>query len=127
MSGKTSHGTTTADRPASADGRNPAPRLIADGEALRQAVRAAQQAGQTVGLVPTMGALHEGHLSLVDAARGECDVVVVTIYVNPTQFAAGEDFEKYPRDLEADLARLAHAVAIWRLCPATMRCTATTT
>ncbi len=61
---------------------------------------------QRVGIVPTMGALHDGHLSLVDRARRDCDLVVATIFVNPTQFAPHEDFQKYPRTLERDLELL---------------------
>jgi pantoate--beta-alanine ligase len=70
---------------------------------LRAALAAARCEGQTVGLVPTMGYLHEGHLSLIRAARAECDLVVMSLFVNPTQFAAGEDLDRYPRDEERDL------------------------
>lgn len=62
-------------------------------------------------LVPTMGALHEGHLRLIEAARSQCASVVASVFVNPMQFGAGEDFERYPRDLEGDKAKLARAGA----------------
>lgn len=85
---------------------------------VRAAVSAARSAGRRVALVPTMGALHDGHLALVARARELADLVVVSVFVNPMQFGPNEDFGRYPRDLDADLALLEHAGADVLFAPA---------
>jgi pantoate--beta-alanine ligase len=80
---------------------------LQDAAALRAAIRGWRAQGQTVGLVPTMGNLHEGHFSLVKLARARADRVVATVFVNPTQFGPSEDFARYPRTLAQDQAGLA--------------------
>jgi len=72
-------------------------------KSIRNLVKAARSKGKKIGFVPTMGALHIGHISLIEAAVKKCDFVVVSIFVNPAQFGPGEDFEKYPRPLKTDL------------------------
>lgn len=83
------------------------PELVFTVDDLRRRLAIARREGRRVGLAPTMGALHAGHASLVDASRAECGCTVATIFVNPTQFGPNEDYSRYPRTLEADLHLLA--------------------
>jgi pantoate--beta-alanine ligase len=78
-------------------------RVLDRSDQLRKELDAARAAGRTVGLVPTMGALHEGHASLIRRSAAECDLTAVTVFVNPLQFGPSEDFATYPRDLSADV------------------------
>jgi pantoate--beta-alanine ligase len=86
-------------------------KVVSTIQALTLEIQAAKQAQKTIGLVPTMGFLHEGHLTLAKTAREENDLVVMSIFVNPTQFGPNEDFESYPRDLPRDTA-LAESVGV---------------
>lgn len=79
------------------------PQVFASIEELRQALARERLSGSRIGLVPTMGALHAGHVRLIEAARSECELVVVSIFVNPIQFDRQDDFERYPRPVESDL------------------------
>lgn len=76
--------------------------VVSNAKELNDIIKKYKQKGKKIGLVPTMGALHNGHKSLIDIARKECDIVVVSVFVNPIQFGANEDFDKYPRVFEQD-------------------------
>ena len=96
------------------------PRIVTKINDARQAVSDARLAGQTIGLVPTMGALHAGHTSLMKAASEQSDFIVVSIFVNPTQFGPNEDLARYPRSLERDVEKCeAHGVDLVFAPPAT--------
>jgi pantoate--beta-alanine ligase len=86
-------------------------RTVRSVQELRAALAPERRAGRSIGLVPTMGAFHDGHLSLIRRAREQCDIVVVSLFVNPTQFGPGEDLDAYPRDESRD-AELAHAEGV---------------
>jgi pantoate--beta-alanine ligase len=92
-------------------------RVIRDPAEMREEVLAARAAGRRVGFVPTMGALHAGHVSLVDRAAVDCADVAVSIFVNPTQFGPQEDFARYPRTPEADAAAVSARGARWIFAP----------
>lgn len=93
------------------------PQVIPTLAAMRKALLPHRAAGAVIGLVPTMGALHAGHASLLRRARSECDVVVTSIYVNPTQFGPNEDFSSYPRRIEADIKTCADERVDYILAP----------
>jgi len=91
--------------------------ILRDPAIARRRLEEAKQSGRSIGLIPTLGALHEGHLSLVRSAQQQGDATLVTLFVNPSQFGPNEDFSKYPRTEEADLQRLKSIGANWVLIP----------
>jgi len=101
---------TMPNTPATTDLQTP--QLLTTIAETRAAVQAARRAGETLGFVPTMGALHDGHLRLVEASLAQCDRTVVSIFVNPIQFGPDEDLQRYPRVLERDM-QLLKELGVW--------------
>src|SRR5579862_4809401 len=91
--------------------------VIRDPAVMRERAEDIRRDGRVIAVVPTMGALHDGHLALVRAARARADVVILTIFVNPTQFGPHEDLSRYPRDEAGDLAKARPAGASLAFCP----------
>lgn len=107
MGAKTKTDTSTGSRTGKrTTAKNRHITIVRNVENLRAQVGKWRKKGETIGLIPTMGALHDGHLALVQAARQECDRAIATIFVNPAQFAPSEDFATYPRDEADDIAKL---------------------
>ena len=104
-----------AEAVASGSDRGAVMKVVRTRAELREALAEPRRRGKRIGLVPTMGYFHEGHLSLMRRARESCDVVVVSLFVNPTQFGPGEDLESYPRDedRDAELAALEGVDLLW--------------
>jgi pantoate--beta-alanine ligase len=96
----------------------PLPAVVTSPVEMQHWSDSARKRGRRVAVVPTMGALHEGHLSLIRKANGEADLVIVTLFVNPTQFGPGEDFERYPRAFAGDVALAGDAGAAYVFAPA---------
>tara|TARA_B100000085_G_scaffold110936_1_gene101227 strand:+ start:423 stop:791 length:369 start_codon:yes stop_codon:yes gene_type:complete len=95
----------------------PAPLVIRDRKVMREMILATRMKGRRIGFVPTMGSLHAGHTSLVDRAVAECDDVITSIFVNPSQFGPQEDFEQYPRNFDADFNLLSQHRVHWIFAP----------
>jgi len=95
------------------------PQIITEPRAMTAWAEQQRSASRRIGVVPTMGALHAGHVSLVERSCQECDATVLTVFVNPTQFGPHEDYQKYPRTMEADLAAIAHLPVEVAFCPTT--------
>src|SRR5690349_7261839 len=91
--------------------------VIRDPSVMRERAEDQRRDGRVIAVVPTMGALHEGHLTLLRAARARADVVILTIFVNPTQFGPNEDLAKYPRDEAGDLAKARPTGVDLAFCP----------
>ncbi|MBY6035721.1 pantoate--beta-alanine ligase [Fictibacillus nanhaiensis] len=94
-------------------------KIVKSTQVMQKEMNLEKTAGKTIGFVPTMGYLHEGHLSLIKQAKEECDIIVVSIFVNPLQFGPNEDFDRYPRDFERDKKLAEEAGADVLFCPET--------